>query len=178
MQNKLTNTLLAIIIFLPFVTHARLGDTFQDMKNRLGNDGTIITGPIDTLVPDSFGYSFEKNGIKEIATFWHGKSVGENYSKTATDLSGNSEGFSDEEIKSIVANNNCGGTWSFGMQVGDSTQLNWQPPNSIEPASASEQDNADTEQPVLPVNALVASGTNTDSSGYVTNEALLTPFKE
>ncbi|HEY5043032.1 MAG TPA: ankyrin repeat domain-containing protein [Verrucomicrobiae bacterium] len=36
--------------------------------------------------------------------------------------------------------------------------------------------NAAIAQLLQPVNALVASGTNTDSSGYVTNEALLTPF--
>ena len=42
--------------------------------------------------------------------------------------------------------------------------------------NAIENGNAAIVQLLQPVNAVVASGTNTDSSGYVTNEALLTPF--
>jgi|GEM_PF-6976691 len=83
----------------PAIFDVRLGETFQEVTNRLGvmecvtNDGTQL--------PDSVTYRIIKGDFLYAVTFWHGKSVDEIY--------GTTNNFSSDEIETFFEKNNLSG---------------------------------------------------------------------
>ena len=120
-----TKLLLLTLISLPLVSQARLGDTYQSLTNRIGA-GITITGPLKDEVPGAVDYFFEKNGIKESVSFWHGVSVYETYTKTEKDMTGDYKRFSKEEVRGVLENNALGGSWSINDNYGGGVgHLEW-----------------------------------------------------
>jgi hypothetical protein len=93
--------LVASIIFLPFIARARLGETFQQISNRLG---TVKWLPdVEGSLPGAVTHKFEKDHMLYAVTIWRGKSVHEMYLTTET--------FDGATIDAFLDKNKLSGKW-------------------------------------------------------------------
>ena len=137
---KLQMYLLILIASLfSSVCHARLGETFEQITNRLGVGPYF--GPTNDVVAGVVCYQFQKNGINIGVCFWSGKSVYESYSKVSVNDLNNDPGFrhppedsgtefTQSEIQALFDKNSLGGVWhsqsaaeTFGSEEAASMNL-------------------------------------------------------
>ena len=99
------------VCLLPCVAFARLGDTPQQLSDRLGA-GTDITDKY-AAPPNTKIYKYTRNGIGTLSFFWYGKCCQECY------MNVDRTAFSDAEIQGFLTANSLGGTWTEDFSLSE-----------------------------------------------------------
>lgn len=99
-------TLIAVLFSFPYETSARIGETFEQCKERYG----------DPVHADSTLTGFVKSGMRIIVSFYNDKVSLIAYKKMKEDILGNPEEITDNE-KQILLDANSGGKKWVKMNV-------------------------------------------------------------
>jgi hypothetical protein len=120
MKKKLVCLFAILFSLLPDIGFARLGDTPQELQDRIGVAKENITSKYASdLPPNTEVYKYTKNGFGVMSFFWNGKCCQEVYANR--DYSDNRDypDLSESEIQGLLKANGLCGAWTEDHTTSD-----------------------------------------------------------